>query len=115
MSVFANEVIMITAIQIDSLTTCRDRVAIDSITMKAFVTLTCEAELGVSAGCIRVAVIGASGAFIFWDDFNAVVTGIKLEPTFTTAFKFCFVYFIWIPRTLSLESPVVLTYIFVEP
>ena len=115
MSVFTNEVIMITTIQIDSLATCRDRITIDSITMKAFVTLTCEAELSVSAGCIRVAVIGASGAFIFWNDFNAVVTGIKLEPTFTTAFKFCFVYFIWVPRTLSLESPVVLTYIFQEP
>ena len=72
--------------------------------MKAFITLTCKAELGVSAGGIRVAVIGTSGAFIFRDDFNAVVGGIKLETTFTTAFKFCFIYFIRVLRTLSLSK-----------
>ena len=116
MSVFTNEVIMITTIQIDSLATCRDRITIDSITMKAFVTLTCEAELSVSAGCIRVAVIGTSGAFIFWDDFNAVVTGIELESTFTTAFKFGLIYFIRVPRTLLLDGNVAtITYIFEDP
>ena len=103
-SVFTNEIIMITAIQIDSLAACRDRITIDSITMKAFVTLTCKAELSVSAGGIRVTVIGTSGAFIFWDDFNTVVAGIKLETTFTTAFKFCFIYFIRVPRTMSLSK-----------
>ena len=116
MSVFTNEVIMITTIQIDSLATCRDRITIDSITMKAFVTLTCEAELSVSAGCIRVAVIGTSRAFIFWDDFNAVVTGIELESTFTTAFKFGLIYFIRVPRTLLLDGNVAtITYIFEDP
>jgi len=106
-SVFTNEVIMITSIQIDSLATCRDRITIDSITMKAFVTLTCKAELSVSAGGIRVAVIGTSGAFIFWDDFNTVVADIELETTFTTAFKFCFINFIGVPRTLSLGDCII--------
>ena len=75
--------------------------------MKAFVTLTCKAELSVSAGGIRVTVIGTSGAFIFRDDFNAVVGGIKLETTFTTAFKFCFIDFIRVPRTLFLDSCII--------
>ena len=105
-SVFTNEVIIVTTVQIDSLATCRDRITIDSITMKAFVTLTCEAELSVGTGGIRVTVIGTSGAFIFWDDFNTVVAGIKLETTFTTAFKFCFIYFIRVPRTMSLSKTV---------
>ena len=115
MGIFANEVIMITAIQIDSLATCRDRITVDSITMEAFVTLTCEAELSVSAGCIRVAVIGTSGAFIFWDDFNAVVTCIELEPTFTTAFEFGLIYFIRVPWTLSLDGVASIMYIFEDP
>ena len=54
-----------------------------------------------------MAVIGTSGAFIFRDDFNAVVGGIKLETTFTTAFKFCFIDFIRVPRTLFLDSCII--------
>lgn len=94
MSVFTNKVIMITTVQIDSLATGRNRIAIDSITMEAFIALTCKAELSVSAGGISVAVVGASDTFIFWNDFNTVVSGIKLEAVFTATFKFSFVYFI---------------------
>ena len=98
-SVFTNEVIIVTTVQIDSLATCRDRITIDSITMKAFVTLTCEAELSVGTGGIRVTVIISSRTFVFWNDFNTVVTSIELESTFTTAFEFCFIHYIRVPRT----------------
>ena len=93
-SVFANEVIIVTTVQIDSLATCRDRITIDSITMKPFVTLTCEAELSVGTGGIRVTVIISSRTFVFWNDFNTVVTSIELESTFTAAFEFCFIHYI---------------------
>ena len=98
-SVFANEVIIVTTVQIDSLATCRDRITVDSITMKAFVTLTCEAELSVGTGGIRVTVIISSRTFVFWNDFNTVVTSIELESTFTAAFEFCFIHYIRVPRT----------------
>ena len=99
-SVFTNEVIIVTVIQIDSLATCRDRITIDSITMKALVTLTCKTELSVSAGGIRVTVVTTIGAFIFWDDFNTVVTSIEFKAVFTTALEFSFVYFFRVSRTV---------------
>ena len=64
-SVFTNEVIIVTTVQIDSLATCRDRITIDSITMKAFATLTCEAELSVGPSGIRVTVIISNRTFVF--------------------------------------------------
>ena len=99
-SIFTKEVIMIATVQVDSFATGRDRITIDSITMEAFVTLTCEAELSVSAGGIRVTVVTTIGAFIFWDDFNTVVTSIEFKAVFTTALEFSFVYFFRVSRTV---------------
>ena len=99
-SIFTKEVVMIATVQVDSLATGRDRITINSITVEAFVTLTCKAELSVSAGGIRVAIISTIGTFIFWNDFNAVVSSIEFKTVFTTTLEFGFVYFSRVSRTI---------------
>ena len=91
---------MISTVQVDSLATGRDRITINSITVEAFVALACKAELSVSAGGIRVAIISTIGTFIFWDDFNTVVTSIEFKAVFTTALELSFVYFFRVSRTI---------------
>ena len=99
-SIFTKEVVMIATVQVDSLATGRNRITINSITVEAFVALTCKAELSVSACGISVTVVSTIGAFIFWDDFNAVVTSIEFKAVFTTTLEFGFVYFSRVSRTI---------------
>ena len=99
-SIFTKEVVMIATVQVDSLATGRNRITIDSITMEAFVTLACKAELSVSACGISVTVVSTIGTFIFWDNFNAVVSSIEFKAVFTTALELSFVNFFRVSRTI---------------